>query len=212
MMEPLLQDIFESVIDGDNEGAVKLVQEALDQGLDPDAILKSGLIAPMDEVGKRYEEGDFYVPEMLISARAMKAGLSVLKPHLIEQGIESTGKVVIGTVQGDLHDIGKNLVAMMLEGAGFEIIDLGTDAKPTDFVDAVKEHGPQVVGLSALLTTTMQSMKSTIEALEEAGIRKDVFVMIGGAPVTTAFAEEIGADAYGPDASQAVALAKKAAS
>jgi 5-methyltetrahydrofolate--homocysteine methyltransferase len=212
IMEALLKDIFESVIEGDNESAPDLVQQALDQDVDPDAILRSGLIAAMDQVGKRFEEGDFYVPEMLISARAMQAGLSVLKPQLIEQGIKSTGTVVIGTVKGDLHDIGKNLVGMMLEGAGFDVVDLGTDVNPGSFVDAVKEHEPQVIGLSALLTTTMQSMKATIEAIEQAGVREDVFVMIGGAPVTSAFAEEIGADAYGPDASQAVALAKRAAS
>jgi 5-methyltetrahydrofolate--homocysteine methyltransferase len=184
------------------------VREALEAGLDPQTILNEALIAAMGEVGARFERGEFYVPEMLIAARAMQAGLALLKPHLSKGGVHMRGKVVIGTVKGDLHDIGKNLVAMMLEGAGFEIIDLGTDVPPEKFASVVRESGANLVGMSALLTTTMKNMKAVIEALEDVGVRQKVKVMIGGAPVTDAFAKEIGADGYAPDASRAVALAK----
>ncbi len=162
----------------------------------------------MTEVGARFERQEFYVPEMLVAARAMQSGLAILKPQLVEGGIKAVGKVVLGTVKGDLHDIGKTLVGMMLEGAGFEIVDLGTDVPPAKFAEVARSSGANIVGMSALLTTTMQNMRATVEALEDMGIRQQVKVMIGGAPVTDAYAKEIGADGYAPDASRAVALAK----
>ena len=177
--------------------------------MEPEEIMNQGLILAMTEVGKKFEEGEFFVPEMLVSARAMESGLSVLKPLLVSQDVKSTGLAVVGTVQGDLHDIGKNLVAMMLRGAGFDVIDLGTDVSPAAFVEAVRENQPDLIAMSALLTTTMMSMKSTITALLEAGIRSQVKVIIGGAPVTADFAEQIGADGYAPDAHAAVVLAKE---
>ena len=207
-MQTLLAEISENVILGKRAVVEAKVREALEAGLDPQTILNEALIAPMSIVGARFECGEFYVPEMLIAARAMQAGLAVLKPHLSKGGVQMRGKVVIGTVKGDLHDIGKNLVAMMLEGAGFEIIDRGTDVPPEKFASVARESGANLVGMSALLTTTMKNMKSVIEALEDVGVRQKVKVMIGGAPVTEAFAKEIGADGYAPDASRAVALAK----
>ncbi len=210
-MADVLQRIASNLYDGEDEEVAELVQEALDQGMDPGEILASGLIAGMDEVGKDFKAGDLFVPEVLIAARAMRAGMGVLRPLLAEADIPSSGKYVIGTVQGDLHDIGKNLVKMMLEGAGFQTIDLGTDIKPDDFVAAVREHQPQLLGMSALLTTTMPGMKATIEGLEEAGLRDTVKIMVGGAPVTAAFAEQIGADAYAPDAASAVDVARSLA-
>lgn len=207
-MDPLIQSMQENVINGKKADVESLVRQALDAGLAPSEILNTGLIAAMKEVGARFEAGDFYVPEMLIAARAMQAGLAILKPQLVESGIESTGKVIIGTVKGDLHDIGKNLVAMMLEGAGFEIVDLGTDVSPEKFVASVQENNATLIGMSALLTTTMSNMKMVMSALKEAGLRDRVKVMIGGAPVTDTFAKEIGADGYAPDASRAVTLAK----
>ncbi len=207
-MEPLIQSIQEHVIDGQRAEVQALVSQALETKIPPDEILNGGLIAAMKEVGARFEAGEFYVPEMLIAARAMQSGLAILKPHLVQSGVESAAKVVIGTVKGDLHDIGKNLVAMMLEGAGFEIIDLGTDAAPEKFVSAVQENNASLIGISALLTTTMSNMKLVIASLKDAGLRDSVKVMIGGAPVTEAFAKEIGADGFAPDASRAVALAQ----
>jgi len=207
-MADMLQKIASNLYDGDDDAVAELVQEALDQGLAPQDILSGGLIAGMDEVGKDFKAGELFVPEVLIAARAMHAGMGVLRPLLAESDVPSAGKFVIGTVEGDLHDIGKNLVRMMIEGAGFETIDLGTDVKADAFVEAVREHRPALVGMSALLTTTMVNMKGTIEALEEAGLRDSVKVMIGGAPVTAAFAEEIGADAYAPDAASAVDVAR----
>jgi 5-methyltetrahydrofolate--homocysteine methyltransferase len=207
-MADILQKIASNLYDGEDEAVAELVQDALDQGLEPPEILSGGLIAGMDEVGKDFKAGDLFVPEVLIAARAMHAGMGVLRPLLAESDAPSAGKCLIGTVEGDLHDIGKNLVKMMLEGAGFEMVDLGTDVKPAAFVDAVQEHQPTVVGMSALLTTTMVNMKATIEALEEAGLREGIKIMVGGAPVTAAFAEEIGADAYAPDAATAVDLAR----
>ena len=201
-----LDKIYEAILEGDMGSAAELVQDALDAGIPAPEILHDGMIEAMGEVGRLFEEGDYFVPEMLIAARAMKSGLTVLRPHLIESGVEPVGKVVIGTVQGDLHDIGKNLVAMMLEGAGFEIIDLGTDVAPDQFVEAVQD-GVDVLGLSALLTTTMPSMTSTVEAIEAAGLREQVKIIVGGAPVTSEFASRIGADGYAADASQAVTLA-----
>ncbi|NLG74491.1 MAG: cobalamin-binding protein [Chloroflexi bacterium] len=207
-MESLIKDIFTNVMEG-QAGAVKeKVQAALDAGIEAPVILNEGMIAAMAEVGRLFEEGEYYVPEMLISARAMQAGLSVLKPHLVASDVKSAGKVAIGTVKGDLHDIGKNLVAMMLEGAGFEIVDLGTDVPPEKFVEAARD-GAQIIAMSALLTTTMPSMKTTIEALTEAGLRDKVKVMVGGAPITDDYARQIGADGFSPDASRAVAKAKE---
>ena len=208
-MADVLQDIASSLYKGENEAVAELVQKALDQGLAPQEVLSGGLIAGMDEVGKDFKAGELFVPEVLIAARAMHAGMGVLRPLLAEGDVPSAGKFVVGTVEGDLHDIGKNLVKMMIEGAGFETVDLGTDVKAAAFVDAVREHQPRVIGMSALLTTTMVNMKGTIEALEEAGLRDQVKVMVGGAPVTAAFAEEIGADAYAPDAASAVDVARE---
>ncbi len=206
-MEISLKEIYQGVLDGDMGGVQTQVQAAIDTGMPVVDILQQGLIAAMAEVGQLFEDGEYFVPEMLIAARAMKAGLAILQPLLVDSGIEPVGRVAIGTVKGDLHDIGKNLVAMMLEGAGFEIVDLGTDVTPDQFVAAVKD-GVDLVGLSALLTTTMPSMSTTIQALNESGLRDKVKVMVGGAPVTAEYASQIGADGYAPDASQAVALAK----
>ena len=203
-----IEAIYNAVLEGDAAGAKAGVTAALNASIAPETILKEGLIAAMGEVGRLFEENEYFVPEMLVAARAMQAGLTLLKPHLAAGGTVSTGKVIIGTVKGDLHDIGKNLVAMMLEGAGFEVVDLGTDVAPERFVKAVMEHKPQVIGMSALLTTTMPSMGTTVKALTEAGVRDQVKVMIGGAPVTEAFARQIGADGYSTDASAAVRLAK----
>lgn len=199
--------IYDGVLEGDMGTVEKNVKAALDAGSSPGDILQQGLIGAMGEVGRLFEEGEYFVPEMLIAARAMKAGLAILKPHLVDSGIEAVGTVAIGTVKGDLHDIGKNLVGMMLEGAGFEINDLGTDVSPEQFVAAV-ESGADIIGLSALLTTTMPSMEATIKALNAAGLRDRVKVIIGGAPVTSEYSNKIGADGFAPDASQAVALAK----
>jgi 5-methyltetrahydrofolate--homocysteine methyltransferase len=193
---------------GDASRAPGLVQQALDSGLPAPKILIEAMISAMNHVGKMFEEGEFFIPEMLIAARAMQAGLAVLKPHLMQADVKATGRVVAGTVKGDLHDIGKNLVCMLLEGAGFEIIDLGSDVVPEKFVEVVKEGKADIVALSALLTTTMPNMKVTIEALKSAGVREKAKVIIGGAPLTQAYADQIGADGYAPDASRAVALAK----
>ncbi len=210
-MSDILEKIASNLYDGEEEVVAELVQKALDQDMTPEEILSGGLIAGMDVVGRDFKAGDLFVPEVLIAARAMHAGMNVLRPLLAEGEAASAGKYLIGTVKGDLHDIGKNLVKMMLEGAGFETIDLGTDVEPETFVEAVREHQPHLVGMSALLTTTMVNMKVTIEALEEAGLRDSVKIMIGGAPVTAAFAKEIGADAYAPDAASAVDQARELA-
>jgi 5-methyltetrahydrofolate--homocysteine methyltransferase len=207
-MEPLIKEIYTNVMEGEADVVKEKVQAALDAGIAAPVILNEGMIAAMGEVGRLFEEGEYFVPEMLIAARAMQSGLAVLKPFLKEADVKSAGKVVIGTVKGDLHDIGKNLVAMMLEGAGFEIVDLGTDVAPERFVEAVRTQDAQIVALSALLTTTMPSMKATIEALIVAGLRERVKVMIGGAPITQDYANQIGADGFSPDASRAVATAK----
>ncbi len=208
-MSEILGKIATNLYNGDDGSVAGLVQQALDQGLSPAEVLNGGLIAGMDEVGKDFKAGDLFVPEVLIAARAMHAGMGILRPLLAEGDVPTAGKYVIGTMKGDLHDIGKNLVKMMLEGAGFQTIDVGTDVKPETFVAAVREHQPQIVGFSALLTTTMPGMKATIEALQEAGLRDTVKIMVGGAPVTAAFAEKIGADAYAPDAASAVETARK---
>jgi 5-methyltetrahydrofolate--homocysteine methyltransferase len=200
-------DLRQSVIEGEEERTESLVKQAMAEGLPPEQILKEGLIAAMTEVGRLFEAGEYYVPEMLISARAMKSGLTLLRPQLAAANVQAVGKVVIGTVQGDLHDIGKNLVGMMLEGAGFEVIDLGVDVSAQKFVDAVKEYQPDLIGCSALLTTTMPRMKDVVEALKQSGLRDNVKVMIGGAPITDKYAHDIGADIYAPDAASAAARA-----
>ena len=210
-MANILRKIASELYSGEDENVADLVQQALDQGLPVEEILADALIAGMDEVGADFKAGDLFVPEVLVAARAMSAGMDVLRPLLAESNVSSAGKYVIGTVKGDLHDIGKNLVKMMIEGAGFETVDLGIDVEPEAFVEAVREHRPNLVGMSALLTTTMVNMKTTIEALEEAGLREGLKIMVGGAPVTEAFAKEIGADAYAPDAASAVDAARSLA-
>ena len=207
-MADILQEIASALYDGEDAQVAELVQQALDQDVAPGDILQGGLITGMDEVGRDFKAGDLFVPEVLIAARAMHSGMGVLRPLLAESDVSSSGKYLIGTVKGDLHDIGKNLVRMMVEGAGFETIDLGTDVDPQAFVDAVREHQPQLLGMRALWTTTMVQMKATMEALEEAGLRESIKIMVGGAPVTDAFAQEIGADAYAADAASAVDVAR----
>jgi 5-methyltetrahydrofolate--homocysteine methyltransferase len=208
-MDEMLKTIFEGIVNGDANSVKENVQKAVDAGLSAEDILKKGLVPAMAEVGDLFEKNEFFVPEMLIAARAMQGGLALLKPLLASADVQSAGSIVIATVAGDLHDIGKNLVGMMLEGAGFDIYDLGTDASPEQFVEAVKQHSPEIIAMSALLTTTMPSMKNTILALEEAGLRDQVKVIIGGAPVTEDFAADIGADGFAMDASRAATLAKK---
>jgi 5-methyltetrahydrofolate--homocysteine methyltransferase len=202
-----LKAIYDGVVSGNQQVVSEGVQAALDAGQSPSVLLYECLIPAMSEVGERFERNEFFVPEMLIAARAMQAGTALLRPLLADSGVESPGKVAIGTVKGDLHDIGKNLVAMMMEGAGFEVVDLGVDVAPDKFVQAIQD-GAGVVAMSALLTTTMPSMKTTIDALVESGLRDQVKVLIGGAPVTQAYADQIGADGYAPDASSAARKAK----
>jgi 5-methyltetrahydrofolate--homocysteine methyltransferase len=201
--------LYQSVIEGDAIVVQQQVEACLANGIDPGEILNAGLVSAMAEVGRLFEEGEYYVPEMLVSARTMKAGLDILRPYLIQAKVKSAGKVLIGTVQGDLHDLGKNLVAMMLEGAGFEVIDLGTDVTPDDFVRNAQEKQTDIIAMSALLTTTMPLMKETINALINSGMRSSVKVLIGGAPITQKFADDIGADGFGADASRAVVVAKE---
>jgi len=203
-----LQAITENLINGNAPAVKQGVEEALAEGVSAGEILNGALVPAMDEVGYRFKNNIFYVPEVLIAARAMHAGMDVLKPLLAEGDVPTAGKVIIATVKGDLHDIGKNLVAMMLEGGGFEVIDLGVDASPEKFVTTIRDEQPQIVGMSALLTTTMVNMRTTVEALVEAGVREQVKIMIGGAPVTQRYADEIGADGYAPDAASAVDLAR----
>lgn len=205
-MEEVLQKTFDAVLEGDFDGVKNNVQASLDAGLDPNVILNDGMIAAMREVGARFEAGDYYVPEMLIAARAMQSGMAILKPHLQMTDRKSSGRVVMGTVKGDLHDIGKNLVSLMLEGAGYEIVDLGVDVPAEEFVKKATELKPDVIGMSALLTTTMPSMKTIIDALDAAGLRKNIKVIVGGAPVTESYARQIEADGFSPDASRAVNL------
>ncbi len=208
-MENVLEVIHGAVMEGDMSLAQEKVQEALDAGVAPADILQEGLVTAMAAVGKLFEEGEYFVPEMLIAARAMKAGLTLLKPHLVKANVQPIGKIAAGTVKGDLHDIGKNLVCMMLEGAGFEIVDLGVDVPAERFIAAVAEQNVDILAMSALLTTTMPNMKTNIEAIQQAGLRGKVKIMIGGAPITDAYAAEIGADGYAVDASRAVAKAKE---
>ncbi|MBK8798815.1 MAG: corrinoid protein [Anaerolineales bacterium] len=208
MEEELLDAIFAAILDGDIPGAPGAVQAALDAGLSAEKVLNEGMIAAMNRVGELYECGDYYVAEMFTSAKTLQAALGVLRPHLQQSQVQSAGTVVIGTVKGDMHDIGKNLVTMMLEGAGFTVHDLGPDVHPSRFVSAVLEHQPEIVALSALLTTTMPAMKTTIDALVAAGVRAQVKIIVGGAPVNDEYARHISADGYAPDASQAVSLAR----
>ena len=204
----VLEELREAVKDGQAKVAVAKVTEALAAGTDAGTVLREGLIAGMAQVGKLYEDGEVFVPEMLVAARAMTAALAVLKPRLVEQGVASSGKVAIGTTEGDLHDIGKNLVAMMLEGSGYEIVDLGVDVPAAKFVQAIRD-GANVVAMSALLTTTMTNMQTTIEAIKAAGLRESVRIVVGGAPITKSYADEIGADGYAEDASGAVRMVKE---
>ncbi|MFQ6132140.1 MAG: corrinoid protein [Armatimonadota bacterium] len=204
-----LQALAEAIINGRKDEAEQIAQAAIDDGVEPAEILNQGLIAGMSVVGEKFKNNEFYVPEVLIAARAMKTAMEKIRPLLVESGVEPVAKVAIGTVKGDLHDIGKNLVAMMLEGGGFGIIDRGVDVAPEAFIEAVKEEGASIVAMSALLTTTMPSMKDTIDALADAGVRDEVKVIIGGAPVTQNYADEIGADGYAPDAASAVDKAKE---
>jgi len=204
-----LKQIAENLIQGKAEKVKELVQKAVDEGEDVEKILNEALLAGMSVVGDKFKRNEFYVPEVLIAARAMKAGMEVIRPFLVEKNIKGEGTVVLGTVRGDLHDIGKNLVGMMLEGAGFEVVDLGVDVPAEKFIQVAKEKNADIIGLSALLTTTMPAMKDVIAALTKEGIRKNVKVMIGGAPVTQDYADEIGADGYAPDAASAVDKAKQ---
>jgi 5-methyltetrahydrofolate--homocysteine methyltransferase len=208
-MSAIFERLSTAILEGNEERIPKLVQKGLDEGLGPKDILDNGLIVGMNEVGARFKRGDMFVPEVLMSAKAMQAGLELLRPHLVASGAKLMGTIVIGTVKGDLHDIGKNLVGMMCEGAGFEVIDLGFNVAPEKFVEAIKKHQPDIVGMSALLTTTMRAMGYTIKAIEEAGLRNEVKIMVGGAPVDAEFAERIGADGYGSNAPTASELAKR---
>ncbi len=207
-MADIRERIAEHLYRGDHVEVAALVRRALEAGFSPAEVL-SGLTAGMDRVGRDFKAGLLFAPEVLVAARAMQTGMEVLRPLLAETGVPYIGTYLIGTVQGDLHDIGKNLVRMMLEGAGFEVIDLGVDVAPERFVAAVQEHRPAILGMSALLTTTMPAMKRTIEALEKAGLRRAVKVMIGGAPLTADYAAQIGADGYAPDAATAVEVARR---
>jgi 5-methyltetrahydrofolate--homocysteine methyltransferase len=204
-----LEELYEAVLEGNAKKATAITQAAVADGADAQVLLSEYMIPAMDEVGRRFEANEYFVPELLIAARAMKSSLEVIRPMLQGAGSEPVGRVVIGTVQGDLHDIGKNLVAIMLEGGGFEIIDVGVDAHPDKFVDAVNTGKPDIVALSALLTTTLPAMKIIIDRLQQAGVRDRVKVIVGGAPVTEDFATEIGADGYSDNAGAAVTLARK---
>jgi 5-methyltetrahydrofolate--homocysteine methyltransferase len=208
-MNEILEQISTAVIEGDLDEIRDLTEDALDDGLNAEEILNKGLMPGMDYVGVEFRAGNMFVPEVLRSAKTMQTSMDILKPLLAESGVKMVGKVLLGTVKGDLHDIGKNLVGMMCEGAGFEVKDIGKDAAPESFVEAIKEFEPDVVGMSALLTTTMRAMESTIKVLEEAGLRDKVKIMIGGAPVTQAFSDQIGADGYASNAASAAELAKK---
>jgi 5-methyltetrahydrofolate--homocysteine methyltransferase len=203
----LLEDIRAAVIEGDAKTTTAKIEAALAEGADPNSLLQDGLISGMQEVGRLFEEGEIFVPEMLIAARAMTAALKILKPLLMNQGVQAIGRVAIGTVQGDIHDIGKSLVIMMWEGAGFEVKDLGIDVPPERFIEAAND-GYDIIGMSALLTTTMPNIKTTIDAMQAAGVRDNVMIIIGGAPVTQAYADEVGANGYAPDAASAARKAK----
>jgi 5-methyltetrahydrofolate--homocysteine methyltransferase len=204
-----LEKLYTAVLEGDAKTSAAITQQALDEGVQPMTLVTDTMVPAMDEAGRRFEAEEYFVPELLLAARAMKAAMALIRPLLVASGAKSAGRVAVGTVKGDLHDIGKNLVASMLEGGGFEVLDLGADVAPEKFIEAVKEKGAQVVCLSALLTVTMPAMKTTIEALKQAGVRESVKVLVGGAPVTAQYASEIGADGYGENANSAVALTRK---
>lgn len=204
-----LQDLHDAILKGDAKTAKSVTEQALTSGVEPLKLVQEFMVPAMGEVGRRFECEEYFVPELLLSARAMKGALELIRPRLVASGVPPTGRVVVGTVKGDLHDIGKNLVAAMLEGGGYEVVDLGVNVTPEQFVAAVKEKGAQIVALSALLTTTMPAMKSTVEALKQAGVRDQVKVLIGGAPISQRFADEIGADGYAESAAGAVGLAKR---
>ena len=203
------QKLFDAIVDGKAQVAASLVEEEIKAGVDPVALISETMIPAMDEVGKLFQEEEFFVPELMLAGRAMKAAMEPLRPLLAAAGARPVGVVVAGAVKGDLHDIGKNLVISMLEGASFQVVDLGADVWPDKFVAAIREHHPQIVCLSALLTTTMTAMKTTIEAIKAAGLRRDVKILIGGAPISEAYANEIGADGYGASATDAVKLARR---
>lgn len=204
-----LKEMADNVIKGKASEVKELTQKAVNEGMGVEKILNEALVAGMDVVGKKFQASEIYVPEMLIAARAMKAGMEIIRPILVQKDIKSQGKVVIGTAKGDLHDIGKSLVGMMLEGAGFEIVDLGVDVSPEKFIETAKEKKADIIGVSALLTTTMVGMKDVVKAVQEAGLNSKVKIMIGGAPITQSYADEIGADGYAPDAASAVDKAKE---
>jgi len=208
-MSDILERLSTSILEGDADTAVELVQKSLDEGLEAKIILDDGMIVGMNEVGARFRRGDMFVPEVLMSADAMSEGLKLLRPELAKSDVKMLGTVVLGTVKGDLHDIGKNLVGMMCEGAGFQVVNLGFDVPPEAFIEAIKEHQPDLVGMSALLTTTMRAMGQTIKAIEEAGLRDKVKIMVGGAPVDQDFSDRIGSDGYGSNAVAASDLAKQ---
>jgi len=210
-MSRLYERLSTAVLEGDAEKSAELTQKALEQGLPPQEILDSGLVLGMNEVGVRFKRGDMFVPEVLMSADAMAAGMKHLRPELAASGAKMAGKIMLGTVKGDLHDIGKNLVGMMCEGAGFEVIDIGFDAEPEKFIASIKEHQPDIVGMSAMLTTTMRAMGHTIKAIEEAGLRDQIKIIVGGAPVDAEFAKRIGADGYGSNAPSGAELAQELA-
>jgi len=207
---PDLKQLYESVVSGDSKATQALTKQALADGVDPLKLVNDYMVPAMDEVGRRFEANEYFVPELLISARAMKAALELIRPLLTARGDQPLGRVAIGTVKGDLHDIGKNLVGSLLEGGGFEVIDLGVNVTPEKFIATINEKKANIIAMSALLTTTMPSMKTTIDALKQAGVREKVKVLIGGAPITQKYADEIGADGYSENAVGAVALAKKA--
>ncbi len=204
-----LEKLYTAVLEGDAKSAAALTAQALEEGAEPLSLVTGSMVPAMDEAGRRFEAEDYFVPELLLAARAMKASMVLIRPLLVSSGAKSAGRVAVGTVKGDLHDIGKNLVASMLEGGGFDVIDLGADVPPEKFIEAVKDKGAQVVCLSALLTVTMPAMKATIEALKSAGVRENIKILVGGAPVTAQYATEIGADGFGENANSAVALTRR---
>jgi len=209
MSEKIFEKLSTAILEGDSDASASITQQGLDEGISAADLLNNGLIVGMNEVGVRFKAGDMFVPEVLMSAESMAAGMDLLRPLLAESGTKMAGTIVMGTVQGDLHDIGKNLVSMMCEGAGFQIVNIGFDAAPDKFIEAIKEHQPEIVGMSAMLTTTMRAMGHTIKAIEEAGLRDKVKVMVGGAPVDQEFADRIGADGYGANAPASSELAKQ---
>jgi methylmalonyl-CoA mutase cobalamin-binding domain/chain len=207
--EEILQQIYDETLVGNKPAVVELTARGIEAEIDPNTLLFEALIPALEEVGARFERGDFFVPEMLISGRAMTGALELLRPLLVDSGTEKVGTFLMGTVQGDVHDIGKNLVNIMLEGAGFDVVDIGVQVRPETFIAAIQEHKPDVVGFSAFLTTTMPMFKANIEAIERAGLREEVIIMVGGAPVTQEYADVVGADGYAADASSATKRAKE---